>query len=555
MCPRPCRCVGAVDQPSDQACRDPAGPLCRQGCRHACGCATTGPSNSDSGKDGGRPALAVHRQNCGHACDQADQPGDQACQDSADSIYRRPCGDATTGPSVSDCAEEGVSPAGAVHRQSAHACDQADQPGDQACQDCADSIYRRPCGDATTGPSVSDCAEDGVSPAGAVYRQSGHACDQADQPGDQACQDCADSMYRRPCGDATTGPSVSGCAADGVSPAGAVHRQSCGGGSTTKQQAVFDPESGLRYAHTGCMDCYMNRSFEELRWEDYQDGRWQATSTLRRGRRWPSGPAFMAETPSASPHVPARDEPAENTDPVHRQSDGQSAFAGTTDSVHPKSVEHSTSVRATKPVLQLCEPLSSLAGDSVHRRSDGHSTFVGATVPIHPQGDGHSTFVGATNPAHRQSDKHYASSCSTSARHRQSDGHSTFAGATISALRQSDKHFEFPGVTDVQCDDFASRKAKSGAHSADDPELPVIIWIERVTGSLKGDRSFGKWLHDGTVLCELVNKIQPGTVNWINYSKNTAQAEGEHYPLQGSRTRHRRPKRDHFQRARSVRGP
>ena len=49
--------------------------------------------------------------------------------------------------------------------------------------------------------------------------------------------------------------------------------------------------------------------------------------------------------------------------------------------------------------------------------------------------------------------------------------------------------------------------------------MPVIIWIEGVTGSLKGDRSFGKWLHDGTVLCELVNKIQPGTVNWINYSK------------------------------------
>ena len=47
-------------------------------------------------------------------------------------------------------------------------------------------------------------------------------------------------------------------------------------GSTTKQQAVYDPESELRYAHIGCMDCYMNRSSEGLRWEDYQDGRWQA---------------------------------------------------------------------------------------------------------------------------------------------------------------------------------------------------------------------------------------------------------------------------------------
>ena len=57
-------------------------------------------------------------------------------------------------------------------------------------------------------------------------------------------------------------------------------------GSTTKQQAVYDPESELRYAHIGCMDCYMNRSSEELRWEDYQDGvgklnRWRKPSAVR----------------------------------------------------------------------------------------------------------------------------------------------------------------------------------------------------------------------------------------------------------------------------------
>merc|ERR1712136_674381 len=91
---------------------------------------------------------------------------------------------------------------------------------------------------------------------------------------------------------------------------------------------------------------------------------------------------------------------------------------------HPKSVEHSTSVCAAKPVLQLCEPLSFLAGDSVRRRSDGHSTF-----------------VGATNPAHRQ----------------------------------SDKHFEFPRVTGLQCDDFASRTAKSAAHSADSATPAPVI--------------------------------------------------------------------------------
>jgi len=473
------------DQPGDPARRDFADTVLRQGyCRHAGSDTTTGPSDSDCGKDGGSPARAVHRQSCGRACDQADRPGDQACQDPTDSIHRRPCGDATTGPLFSGCAEDGGSPADAVHRQRKRACDHA---GDQACRDSADSTHRqgrrRAGGDATTfssAPQILNEIVEVVEVVGAVKNGPQERISEkidddtvpVDQPGDPARRDFADTVHRSGCCravyDATTGPSFSGCAEDGKSPAGAVHRQSCGGGSTTEQQDVFDPGSGLRYAHIGCMDCYMNRSFEELRWEDYQDGRWQATSTLRRGPRWPSGPAFTAETPSASPHVPARDEPAENTDPVHRQSDGHSAFAGTTDSVHPKSVEHSTSVCAAKPVLQLCEPLSFLAGDSVHRRSDGHSTF-----------------VGATNPAHRQ----------------------------------SDKHFEFPRVTGLQCDDFASRTAKSGAHSADDPELPVIIWIEGVTGSLKGDRSFGKWLHDGTVLCELVNKIQPGSVNWINYSK------------------------------------
>ena len=42
-----------VDQPGDQTCRNP----------QACGVAATGPSVSDSGKDGGSPAHAVHRRN------------------------------------------------------------------------------------------------------------------------------------------------------------------------------------------------------------------------------------------------------------------------------------------------------------------------------------------------------------------------------------------------------------------------------------------------------------------------------------------------------------
>ena len=36
-----------VDQPGDQSCRDPAESIHRQGCRDACGYATTGPSDSE----------------------------------------------------------------------------------------------------------------------------------------------------------------------------------------------------------------------------------------------------------------------------------------------------------------------------------------------------------------------------------------------------------------------------------------------------------------------------------------------------------------------------
>ena len=47
----------------------------RHGRRHACCDTATGPSDSDGGKDGGSPARALHRQNCGRAWDLADQPG------------------------------------------------------------------------------------------------------------------------------------------------------------------------------------------------------------------------------------------------------------------------------------------------------------------------------------------------------------------------------------------------------------------------------------------------------------------------------------------------
>ena len=47
--------------------RDPADSLHRQGCRYACGDATTGPSDSDGVHDHGRPADAVRWQSYGGA--------------------------------------------------------------------------------------------------------------------------------------------------------------------------------------------------------------------------------------------------------------------------------------------------------------------------------------------------------------------------------------------------------------------------------------------------------------------------------------------------------
>ena len=105
---------------------------------------TGGPSGLDSAEDGGSLADAVRRQSCEGACDHADAPGPH------------------------DALKERISEH--FHEQT------VDQAGDQACRDTADSIYRQgcryACGDATTGPSYSDGVVDHRSPAGAVRRQS-----------------------------------------------------------------------------------------------------------------------------------------------------------------------------------------------------------------------------------------------------------------------------------------------------------------------------------------------------------------------------------------------
>ncbi|KAG9343313.1 hypothetical protein JZ751_014294 [Albula glossodonta] len=49
-------------------------------------------------------------------------------------------------------------------------------------------------------------------------------------------------------------------------------------------------------------------------------------------------------------------------------------------------------------------------------------------------------------------------------------------------------------------------------------EEELRYWIEEVTGMPIGD-NFQKGLKDGVILCELINKLQPGSVKKINHSK------------------------------------
>jgi len=49
--------------------------------------------------------------------------------------------------------------------------------------------------------------------------------------------------------------------------------------------------------------------------------------------------------------------------------------------------------------------------------------------------------------------------------------------------------------------------------------MGVVEWIEAVTGESKGDLQVQEWLHDGQVLCKVVNTIVPGTVKKIHTGK------------------------------------
>ena len=46
-------------------------------------------------------------------------------------------------------------------------------------------------------------------------------------------------------------------------------------------------------------------------------------------------------------------------------------------------------------------------------------------------------------------------------------------------------------------------------------EAEALAWIEEVTGRKRDGAPIEEWLHDGTILCELINAIKPGSIRKI----------------------------------------
>ena len=64
----------------------------------------------------------------------------------------------------------------------------------------------------------------------------------------------------------------------------------------------------------------------------------------------------------------------------------------------------------------------------------------------------------------------------------------------------------------------------------------VVDWIQTVSGSNKGDASVAEWLHDGKVLCALINAIRPGAIPKVNESTSAfEQRENITYFLSAAR--------------------
>jgi hypothetical protein len=64
----------------------------------------------------------------------------------------------------------------------------------------------------------------------------------------------------------------------------------------------------------------------------------------------------------------------------------------------------------------------------------------------------------------------------------------------------------------------ADLKAKADAKFDPELEKEVCEWIEKVTGRKKEGNTTAEWLHDGQVLCALVNAIRPETIKKVNTS-------------------------------------
>ncbi|KAK6484208.1 calponin-3-like [Huso huso] len=65
----------------------------------------------------------------------------------------------------------------------------------------------------------------------------------------------------------------------------------------------------------------------------------------------------------------------------------------------------------------------------------------------------------------------------------------------------------------------AEVKSKIAQKYDSQKEEELRVWIEDVTGMPIGGESFQKGLKDGVILCELINKLQPGSVKKINHSQ------------------------------------
>jgi len=62
----------------------------------------------------------------------------------------------------------------------------------------------------------------------------------------------------------------------------------------------------------------------------------------------------------------------------------------------------------------------------------------------------------------------------------------------------------------------ADLKKKQETNYPHDLEKEVVAWIEATLGEAKGEQTAAEWLHDGKILCRLVNKIKPDTIKKIN---------------------------------------